>query len=426
MGNSEEGKSAKVEKPSSPVTTDQANQINPTNIHLYPDWAAMQAYYGPRVTMPPYYNSAMAPAHAPHPYMWPPQPMMPPYGAPYAAIYSHGGVYPHPAVPIGPQSHGQGIPSPPAAGTPLSVETPTKSTGNTDQGLMKKLKEFDGLAMSIGNGNAESAERGVENRLSQSEDTEGSSDGSDGNTAGANQTRRKRSREGTPTTGGDEKAEIQATLLPKETAVSNKSMAIVPASVAGKIAGPVVSSSMTTALELRNPQTVHSKPNLTNVAQSGAVIPSEAWLQNERELKRERRKQSNRESARRSRLRKQAETEELARKVESLNTENVTLKSEINRLSENSEKLRAENAALMEKLKNVQQGQTEEIVLNSIDSKRAAPISTENLLSRVNNSSSNDRTTEEDNDFCDDKQNSSAKLHQLLDTSPRADAVAAG
>lgn len=53
-------------------------------------------------------------------------------------------------------------------GTPLSMETPTKSSGNTDQGLMKKLKEFDGLAMSIGNGNgnAESAERGVENGLS--------------------------------------------------------------------------------------------------------------------------------------------------------------------------------------------------------------------------------------------------------------------
>jgi len=53
------------------------------------------------------------------------------------------------------------------AGTPTSIETPTKSSGNTDQGLMKKLKGFDGLAMSIGNGNAESAERGAENRLSR-------------------------------------------------------------------------------------------------------------------------------------------------------------------------------------------------------------------------------------------------------------------
>lgn len=94
MGNNDEGKS-KSDKSSSPVPTDQAN------IHVYPDWAAMQAYYGPRVTMPPYYNSAVASGHAPPPYMWgPPQPMMPPYGAPYATIYSHGGVYAHPAVPI--------------------------------------------------------------------------------------------------------------------------------------------------------------------------------------------------------------------------------------------------------------------------------------------------------------------------------------
>jgi hypothetical protein len=52
-------------------------------------------------------------------------------------------------------------------GTPLSIETPPKSSGNTDQGLMKKLKGFDGLAMSIGNGHAESAEPGAESKLSQ-------------------------------------------------------------------------------------------------------------------------------------------------------------------------------------------------------------------------------------------------------------------
>ncbi|WJX93486.1 Common plant regulatory factor [Trifolium repens] len=73
---------------------------------------------------------------------------------------------------------------------------------------------------------------------------------------------------------------------------------------------------------------------------------SDATLWNERELKRERRKQSNRESARRSRLRKQGEAEEFARKVESLNAESALLKSEVNQLAESSEKLRMENAAL--------------------------------------------------------------------------------
>jgi hypothetical protein len=52
------------------------------------------------------------------------------------------------------------------AATPLSIETPTK-LGNTDRGLMKKLKEFDGLAMSIGNGTAEIAEGGAEHRMSE-------------------------------------------------------------------------------------------------------------------------------------------------------------------------------------------------------------------------------------------------------------------
>ena len=43
----------------------------------------------------------------------------------------------------------------------------------------------------------------------------------------------------------------------------------------------------------------------------------------------------------------QAETEELALKVDSLNAENVAIKSELERLTENSQKLRLENATLM-------------------------------------------------------------------------------
>ncbi|KAJ7962515.1 common plant regulatory factor 1-like [Quillaja saponaria] len=387
MGINEEEKSAKAEKSSSPIATDQPNQNNQA-VHVYPDWAAMQAYYGPRVALPPYYNSAVASGHAPHPYMWgPPQPMMPPYGAPYAAIYSHGGVYTHPGNPLGAYSHAQAVSSSPVAATPLSFETPTKSSGNTDHGLLKKLKGFDGLAMSIGNGNSESAEGGADNRPSESEDTEGSSDGSDGsygNTAGAKQTRRKRSHEGTPTIGAVGKSEVQGSSGSVKEAASSK-LAVTPASVAGKLAGAVISPGMNTALELRNPPTVNVKTSPTSGGPSCGVLPSDAWIQNERELKRERRKQSNRESARRSRLRKQAEAEELGRKVESLNGDNMTLKLEINRLTDSSQKLRVENATLMARLKNAQLGQTEDIILNSTDKKRAAPVSTENLLSRVNN-----------------------------------------
>ncbi|XP_034926221.1 common plant regulatory factor 1 isoform X3 [Populus alba] len=399
MGNDEEGKSSTSDK-SSPAPPDQ------TNIHVYPDGAAMQAYYGPRVALPPYYNSAVASGHAPHPYMWGlPQPMMPPYGAPYATVYSHG-VYAHPAVPIVSHPHGPGIVSSPAAGTLLSAETPTKSSGNTDRGLVNKLKGFDGLAMSIGNGNAETVEGG--GRLSQSVETEASSDGIDGNT-----TRRgkKRSREGTPTVGGDTKMESHSSPLPREVNASTDN-----------VLRAAVAPGMTTALELRNPPSVNAaKTSPTTIPQSGVVLPSEAWLKNELELKREKRKQSNRESARRSRLRKQAEAEELAHKVEVLTTENMALQSEINKFTEKSEKLRLENAALtQEKLKNAQLGHAQEMILN-IDEHSAPAASTENLLSRVNNSA-----FEEESDLYERNSNSGAKLHQLMDASPRADAVAAG
>ncbi|KAF4377780.1 hypothetical protein G4B88_031446 [Cannabis sativa] len=376
MGNEVEGKSAKSEKTSPPATPDQTTPTNQANIHVYPDWTAMQAYYGPRVALPQYYNAAVASGHAPHPYLWgPPQPIMPPFGTPYAALYPHGNVYPHPGVPLG--AHGQGVPSLPAqAVTPISVEMPTKSSGNSEKELEKKMKGFDSLSMSIGNGNVESR---AEQMLSQSTETEGSSDGSDGNTSGANQISRKRNREETPTT---------------------------------------VSPGMTTAFDLRNPSNL--SPN-----QTCTVLPSDSWVPNDRELKRERRKQSNRESARRSRLRKQAEAEDLARQVESLTSENLALKVELNRVTENSEKLRLENTKLVGKLEEAKLGRTEEIVMNKVD-KRTQPISTENLLSRVNNSGSIDRTAEEDNGMYEKNSNPGTKLHQLLDANPRADAVVAG
>ncbi|GMI98123.1 hypothetical protein HRI_003481600 [Hibiscus trionum] len=79
------------------------------------------------------------------------------------------------------------------------VETPTKSSGNINQGLMKKLKRFDGLAIPIGNDSAENAEGGAEPQPSQNVKTEGSTDDSDGITNAVDQTGRKRSMEGTLT-----------------------------------------------------------------------------------------------------------------------------------------------------------------------------------------------------------------------------------
>ncbi|KAH6784998.1 hypothetical protein C2S51_000426 [Perilla frutescens var. frutescens] len=385
MGNSEEGKASKSEKASSPV-------VDQNNMHVYPDWAAMQAFYGPRFAVPPYMNPAVASPHAPPPYMWgPPQSMIPPYGAPYAAFYAHGGVYAHPGVPL--------------AGTAMSMETPAKS-GNADGAFVKKLKEFDGLAISIGNGNGDSTENGSDRRLSDSDETDGYSDGSNGVAPGAGQNCKKRSGQGSPD---------------REDGKANKKTSLAPVVEVGRTSEKMTDV-ISPALELNDPS-LNAKSSPTGVPLPS--IPNESWLQNERELKRERRKQSNRESARRSRLRKQAETEELAVKVQGLNSENMTLKSEINKLMESSEKLKLENAALLEKLKGAQLGQTGEVNLHKIDDLRLKPVGTVNLLARVNNSDSSD-VRNEDSDSYEIRSSPGTKLHQLLDSSPRTDAVAAG
>lgn len=67
-------------------------------------------------------------------------------------------------------------------------------------------------------------------------------------------------------------------------------------------------------------------------------------------MKWQRRKQPNRESARRSRLHKQAESEILAKSVRDLSTENSELKEENGALRTQMERLRAENLKLIAKV----------------------------------------------------------------------------
>lgn len=77
------------------------------------------------------------------------------------------------------------------------------------------------------------------------------------------------------------------------------------------------------------------------------------WVQSEREIKRERRKQSNRESARRSRLRKLQECDELARNVAELNGEKNALRKELDLLHKVCKDLEAENQHIAEQLKSL-------------------------------------------------------------------------
>ncbi|KAK4745286.1 hypothetical protein SAY87_011598 [Trapa incisa] len=121
MGNNEESMPSKSQKPSTAAATDL------TSVRVHPDWATMQAHYGPRVALPSFY-----------PYMWGPvHPLMLPYGTPYTAVYPPEGIYGHPGVSFG--------------SAPGCIENSAKLPGNADGSLMKKLKRSDSLAMAIGN-----------------------------------------------------------------------------------------------------------------------------------------------------------------------------------------------------------------------------------------------------------------------------------
>ena len=78
------------------------------------------------------------------------------------------------------------------------------------------------------------------------------------------------------------------------------------------------------------------------------TLPSSTTTTDDRELKRQKRKQSNRESARRSRLRKQAETEELGNILDRYATENLKLKEAVEKLASERD-IRVENERVLAK-----------------------------------------------------------------------------
>ncbi|KAF8050292.1 hypothetical protein N665_2004s0009 [Sinapis alba] len=234
-----------------------------SNVHVYHhDWDAMQAYYGPwscytssilqhkwscsstsslylglsiGTSLLLFCYSYAIPANDDS--LW---------CAPYPPFSRPGGVY---ASQMGSQSHGSVSQAIHVVATPLNLEATANSPGNTEQGK-----------------------------------------GSDGNTTGGEQSRRKRSREESPSNDDEPAAAMGTPVMP-------------------------------TSIDF--PQTCHGAPH-------------DVW--NEKEVKREKRKQSNRESARRSRLRKQ---------VDALVGENTTLRSKLSQLNNESEKLRLENEALL-------------------------------------------------------------------------------
>ncbi|RLM92180.1 G-box-binding factor 3-like [Panicum miliaceum] len=245
---------------------------------MYPcvDWSAMQAYYGPGVLPPTFFNTGIASGHVPPPFMWGPQNSN--FSKRLCRICHQLHLELHPFMPL--------------MVNPLSAE-PAKSVNSKDNSSSKKLKEIDELLCRLA-------------------------------VVTVSGTPKKRSLDDRTTSGAETCRASAPTEKPGEP---------------GRLA---------TLSNVRVTDTAIKPCVSTGSDFRVSVAPSTEWqTKDDKESKRERRKQSNRESARRSRLRKQAETEELARKVELLTAENTSLRSEINKLTESSQKLRMENSALM-------------------------------------------------------------------------------
>lgn len=315
---------------------------------VYPDWSNFQAYS----PVPPhgFFPSGVASSPQAHPYMWGAQPMMP-YGTPPPYVmYPPGGIYAHPSMPPG--SHPFSPYAMPAANgnaeAPSGQETDRKSSELKEKSLIKRSKgSLGSLNMITGKNNGtepgKTSGTSANGGLSHSGDSgsDSSTEGSDANSQ--NDSTPKGSGGEEPHGGSGRSSENGRARTPSQ-AMLNQSTAVV--SVA---AGPA--TNLNIGMDYWGSQ--NSTPGTPalhgKVPSSNAVVP-EHWIQDERELKRQRRKQSNRESARRSRLRKQAECEELGQRADVLKQENAALRAEVERIRKEYDDLLAQNSSLKEKL----------------------------------------------------------------------------
>ncbi|CAA6664747.1 unnamed protein product [Spirodela intermedia] len=360
MGNKEEETSAKNPKSS---TQEQAPPSSPATV--FTDWAAFQAYYNSTGTpVPPgFYHSPVASSPQGHPYMWAPQHIIPPYGAPtppYVAMYPPGGLYPHPNMPPGSHPYSPYAMTPSSGTTDASVgaaegdgksvevkeRTPVKKTG----GSLGSLNMITGKSVERDKASGGST-NGVESESVES----GSEDSSEGSDAISQSPQKEHGESKNTGTSGSESSKTNR----KAQANASNHVSPIMAIPSSAITAPTTTLNIgmdywggpsTTVTPIRSKLPITPSPAAGAPARNAA--PQEIWSQDERELKRQRRKQSNRESARRSRLRKQAEYDELAHRVGSLTDENNGLREELARIRSECEKLASENASLSEKLKN--------------------------------------------------------------------------
>ncbi|KAL6905867.1 hypothetical protein ACP4OV_003468 [Aristida adscensionis] len=322
---------------------------------VYPDWSSFQGY--PPIPPHGFFPSPVASSPQGHPYMWGAQPMIPPYGTPPPYVMYPPGVYAHPSMPPGAHPFTPYAMTSPngnadATGTAAAGETDGKPSEGKDKTPTKGSKgSLGSLNMLTGKNTTEHGKTSgasANGAISQSGESgsESSSEGSETNSQ--NDSHHKES--GQEQDGDNRSSQNGVSRSPSEGKV-NQSMAIMPMPSGAQVPGPTTNLNIGMdywANTASSTPAIHGKATATTVP--GAVVPAEQWIQDERELKRQRRKQSNRESARRSRLRKQAECEELAQRAEVLKQENASLRDEVNRIRKEYEELLSKNNSLKEKL----------------------------------------------------------------------------
>ncbi|KAJ7953394.1 BZIP transcription factor family protein [Quillaja saponaria] len=361
-------KTPKEKDSKTPPATPQSSATGVGTVN--PDWSGFQAYS----PMPP--HGFMASSPQTHPYMWGVQHIMPPYGTPphpYVAMYPHGGIYAHPSIPPGSypfspfampspngiaEASGNTAGSMEADGKPHEVKE--KLPIKRSKGSLGSLNMITGKNNELGKTSGASA-NGIHSKSGESA-SEGTSEGSDANSQNDSQLNsggRQDSLEDEPSQNGGSVHASQNGEPNTHHSMVNQ-MAAIPISATGApgaIPGPT--TNLNIGMDYWGAPTSSTIPAMRGktpvaggmvTAGSRDNVQPQLWMQDERELKRQRRKQSNRESARRSRLRKQAECDELAVRAEALKEENANLRSEVSRIRSEYEQLLSENVSLKERV----------------------------------------------------------------------------
>ncbi|XP_073042794.1 bZIP transcription factor 16-like [Primulina eburnea] len=363
MGNGEVDNSSKKGKEAKEPKTHLQDHSSAGSGMLAADWSGFQAYS----PMPPHGFLTSSPQ--PHPYMWGVQQFIPPYGTPphpYAAMYPYG----HPTMAPGSYPFSPfAMPSPNgfAEGTGNStgnVDVDSKSLEKGKLPIKRSRGSLGSLNMITGKNNEPGKTAGATVNGSHSKSSEnaseGSSEGSDVNSQNDS---------GEKIGGQQDSAELSQNGNAAHSSQNGglatpHPMDNVPVPAAGDVSGiPGPTTNLNIGMDYwaaaasSSPIPAIGGNTLTTPVAGGVLntglrdnSQSQLWMQDERDLKRQRRKQSNRESARRSRLRKQAECDELASRAEALNEENASLRAELARIRSDYEQIFAQNASLKERL----------------------------------------------------------------------------